>query len=322
MGRFIVIVLALGGAITGTLALLDRPSPPQVNAPSASASDPLDQALLTRARDVFRSEAQPVLKDFEERLRTIERLQEEIGRSVAVAESIVEDARLAGGSGGKGLDQEALGPLRGRIEEQRIRLTTLISALDALTERVAAVEARPPEVIREIVREGGAAPSGGSSDRGSSDAPTLPPEDEPDPVATQAEIAQALNDLYGQDVGVVFRAMELVRKHKIFAAVPRLLEILANHKAVFARQAAAATLGALEAADGVVGLLDALVDSENRVGQQAFRSLRDITGIEQELDPTARVAERRRMRGVIQQWWRMHEDEVRARLGQPKKDAE
>lgn len=316
MGRIIVIVLALCGAITGTLALLTRPQAPAGTTQPERTSDPLDQALLTRARDLFRSEAQPVVKDIEERLRTIERLQEEIGRSVAVAEAIVEDARLAGAGGGKGVDQEALGPLRSRIEEQRIRVGTLLQALDALTERVAAVEARPPEVIREVATGGGAPTDTGPR------VPTLPPGEQPDAGVTQAEIASALNDLHQEALPVVFRAIELVRKHKIMAAVPRLLEILGNHKAVFARQAAAAALGDLEAADGVLGLLDGMVDEEGSVGQQAFRSLKTITGIEEDLDPTARIRERRRMRGVIQQWWRMHEDEVRARLGQPKKDGE
>lgn len=315
MGRYTVWLLAAVGAVTGVLALV-RGTPQAVSptAPEARA-DPLDQALLTRARDLFRSEAQPVVKDIEERLRAVERLQEQIGQSVAVAEAIVEDARLAGGSGA-GVGKEALGPLRSSLEEQRIRLAALVKAVDELTERVAALEARPPEIIREVAAGGGPVADTGPR------VPTLPKDPEPDVEATQEEIARALNDLHQEDVSVVFRAIELVRKHKILAAVPRLLDILKAHKSAFARTAAAAALGEMESADSVPGLLDAMVDEEGQVGQQAFRSLRLITGFAEDMDPTARIRERRRMRGVVQQYWRVHEDEVRARLGQPKKDAE
>jgi hypothetical protein len=309
MRQIVVLVLAAYGALAGTWALLGRSGPEPAAATADAPAAALDRELLTRARELFRADLRPVLLDVEERLRAIERLQVRIGESLAEAEAIVESTqRTDAGAIARAL--ENLGPLRSGVEEQRLRLGGILKSIEEMTTRIQALEERPA-VIREVAGPG-AAPVVEPGPR----VPTLPDAADEDPRVSQAAIAKALADLQETELAVVFKAIEAVRKYRVMAAVPRLGEIMATSKTTFARQAAAAALGDLEACDAVPALLDALLDEESVVAQQAFRSMRAITGFAEELDPLARIRERRRMRGVAQQWWRMHEKEVRERLGQ------
>ena len=78
----------------------------------------------------------------------------------------------------------------------------------------------------------------------------------------------------------------------------------------------------MKVCDAMEALADALIDSAPAVAQQANRSILAITGFDADLSPTARIRERRRARTAVYGWWRMHEQEVRDRLGQPKATGE
>ncbi len=308
MERIVLWLVALVGAVAGIVALLQGGGGAPPAEPVAKAN-PIDQALITRAVQVFRDEARPVLKDIEERLRAIERIQQKIGENVRVAEALVTDANRYSSSAGGGsatLDKEALAPLRSSIDELRARTEAALKPLDGLEARLKALEARPVHVVRDG--------AGGPTEPTGPQLPTLPVES--GPTATPEEIERAMADLQSDQLATLFGAIETLRGNRVVAAVPRLAEILKSHKDNFARSAAAAALGTIRSPDGIKALIEGIIDDDSLVGQQAFRSFREVTGYAEELDPTAGKRERRRARDSAASWWKTHEIEVRERLSQ------
>jgi hypothetical protein len=284
---------------------------PPASEPFLSAehsSDEQVRQVLYEARKLLQDQVADTLKDIDWRLSRIESLREATEDGLEAAERTATEA----GSNAFGR-LEAMEARLAAMGQGGEELNALRATLGALAERLQAVEERPAQIIREVGGGGGAAKP---VDEGPK-RPTLPGAAAKDPALVAQEVEKAKTDIQSDDLNVVFPAIEKVREHRILEAVPRLIEILGAFPEEFGRTAAAAALGRMEIADAVSALADAVTDKSSMVAQQANKSIRQITGFDSELSPSARVRERRTVRNKIKEWWRAHEAEVRARLGQP-----
>ena len=133
-------------------------------------------------------------------------------------------------------------------------------------------------------------------------------------------VAKAIRALESRDADEAFLAAKRLGALGLRRAVAPLERTLRMHADPDVRTAAAQALGALRAADAVDALISALTDKDVLVAFAAERSLWRITGQRPEV-PLARAedhGDRIRAQKAWRAWWRAHEDEVRARLSQPR----
>ena len=262
---------------------------------------------MDRARLESREEIQPKLAELEAWKGRVEAIRSEMQDELADLDQWIEEtAQLSSG----GLDD-----LKQRLrtfEGIGVKLQELGLRIDDLTTRVKAVEERPA-VIREVIREtvGPAKPTGPK-------VPTLPEEEKEDPAVVQQKVAKAMADLTSDEAGKLWAAINTIRKYEVLEAAPRLITILQEHKNILMRRTAAQALGAIHSADAVIPLTDAMAARDDALGQIANQAVKDITGFDSGLEDGARIKARRRAKNAVIAWWRKHEDDVRAKLGQPK----
>lgn len=319
----LVVLLAVYAAAVST-ALLYKASqastPGSAHGPEATGAflDPGDSSdeqvrqVLFEARKLLQDQIAKTLADVDWRLSRIESLRAATEDGLEVAERTATEAGRTTYARLAAVDKRLKG--MGRTVE---RLAELRATLTSMDERLKTVETRPAQIIREV---GGA--SSARKDEPKVRKPlvrTLPGPTRKDPEVVRAEVEQARRDLASTELSVLFPAIEKVREHRVLDAVPRLIEILGTFPKEFGRSAAAGALGRMLIADAVPALADAVVDKSSMVAQQANKAVREITGFNSEMSPSARVRERRTIRSRIKEWWRMHEQEVRERLHQPRK---
>ena len=281
--------------------------------PFLDAEDPADEQVrqvLYEARQLLREQVAETLQDIDWRLSRIESLREATEEGLEAAERTATEAGSSAHTKLSSIESQldAMGKSAAELAETR-------KALAALEARLKAVEERPAQVIREVAPAGTAAPAKPKPPEPK--VPTLPVGPKKDPAVVAAEVAKAREDIMSKELNVIFPAIEKIREHRVLDLVPRLLEILATFPEEFGRTAAAAALGRMQIADAVPALAEAVTDKSGMVAQQANKSVRQITGFDTEMSPSARVRERRTVRNRIKEWWRTHEKEVRERLGQP-----
>ncbi len=308
----IAVLLALYAAAVSTYLLLEARKgggSAQTQSSASSAGHPDLRKLMGEARSLMRAEVKETLRNIDWRLGRMDELSKSMQAGLLAAQSTAEDAADANYGKLETLEEVVQGFGRSTAELAKIRVE-----FATLRERMQALEERPAQVIREIVRGGGPTPAKKSGP----DRKRLPVAERKDPKVVAAEVAKARQGIKSDDLEVLFPAIEKIREHRVLDAVPRLIEILASHKDEFGRAACAAALGKMLVADAVPALTEALVDKSELVAQQANKSLREITDFDTELSATAGIRKRRTARNKMKEWWRSHEDEVRGRLGQPK----
>ena len=314
MQKTVVLLLALYAAAVSTLLLLGMVGPKAATTAGAGADgahDPggadLRKAITEAKRQAQKVYQANVLKQ-EARLARHNELVEEMAERLKDLDTWIEDLsrRNAGGMDAIVKDLEALRPMAEQYKG-------LLANLQALEKRVKEVEDRPP-VVREIIKTTGPAKP---TEPTKPDVPTLPIKKEEDPAVVQEKIAKAMQGLASNKLAQLWPAIETMRKYKVKAAAPRLIEILQTSKEKFAKQAAATALGEIQWADAVLPLADALKDDPG-VAQLASKAILKITGFDPELSHSARAKERTRARNAVIAWWRGNEETVRQRLGQPK----
>lgn len=316
-------ILALYAAGVATWWLVDgrgatAPGPAAVRVAGGDAGAEQLRLLMTEARRRLRAEIKDMVKDVDLRLSRIESLRKSMDAGLAATQEAAEGAAEGSFSKLEEMTQElqAVKAEVGGLKALAKPLASLEGRVKAFEERIADLEARPLQ----------AQPPSEGSARGTKpeppsepERPKLPTEPQKDPDQVRREREQALRDIRSDDLDVLFPAIEKIREHRVMDAVPRLLEILQSYKDEFGRTAAAAALGRMEVCDAVPALAEALVDKSSLVAQQAHKAIVQITRIDSHLSPTARIRERRSVRNKVKEWWQSHEDEVRARLGQPRK---
>lgn len=312
MQKTVLALLALYAATVSTLLLLGVIGPAGSGAAQATGvrddGSGVDvRKAITEAKRQAQQVYQANVVKQEARLARHNQLVEEMAERLKDLDTWIEDLsrRNAGGMDAIARDLASLRPLAQRLQE-------LVAAMAVVEKRVKAVEDRPP-VVREIVKTAPARPT----EPAKPDVPTLPVKKAEDPSVVQEKIAKAMQGLASDKLAQLWPAIETMRKYKVKAAAPRLIEILQTSKEKFAKQAAATALGEIQWADAVLPLADALKDDAG-VAQLASKAIFRITGYDPELSHSARAKERTRARNAVVAWWRGNEDAVRERLGQPK----
>lgn len=278
------------------------------------SSDAQVRKVMAEARALLRSEIEATLKNVDWRLARIEALRASMEEGVEAAERTATEAGQANYGKLEAMQEEVDGFAKA-VES----LAALRKTLAGLETRLKEVEERPPQVIREVAAAA-AQPGKKAADAPKAFEPKIPALPGParkSPEVVAAEIAKAREDILSKDLAVLWGAIEKVRQHKVMDAVPRLIEIMSSFPEELGRSNAAAALGHMQVADAVPALTEALVDKSGLVAQQANKSIRQITGFDTQMSPSARVRERRTIRSRVKEWWRAHEEEVRKRLGQP-----
>jgi HEAT repeat protein len=215
----------------------------------------------------------------------------------------------------------------GKLEELDAQMTTQVASVDKLEKQLGSVEALAGRVkALELRPVASAAPATPAPSRPIEEPKVeMPNAPAKDPEVVKKEIAKALADLDSGDPNVIYPAITVLKDYRTVEAVPRLGALLwpedKQNPDVFTRQAAAAALGAIKSVEGVPVLIQAIADRADMVSQQANKSFRQITEHDTELSPKARVQEKKKIVSAAFEWWSRHEDEVRARLGQPKAGA-
>ena len=306
-------ILALYAAAVGTFLLLDRRDAggPGSVAPEAAPGSADVRQVLAEVRSLWREELKGTLKDVNWRFAEMDKLRQSMAEGLEAMQQASEDAAQANYGMLETMkeDVERFGKATANVE-------TMVARLEALEKRLKAVEDRPAQVIRETIlkSDGTATPTKGSEP----ERRTLPTGPKKDPAVVEKEIAEAKKGLASDDLDVLFPAIEKIREYRVLEVVPRLVEILANHKDEFGRMAAASALGDMRAADGVLPLAEALVDKSALVADQANKAIRQITDHDTGLVSGAGIRRRRAARNKLKEWWRDHEAEIRTALGQPK----
>lgn len=141
------------------------------------------------------------------------------------------------------------------------------------------------------------------------------PAPDPQRAAAVKKWIDALKDSNGE---VVFTATIELGKLKDLSATDPLIHVLEKHNELWPRLGAATSLGDLRAVKSVPALIVALQDKEELVRSAAANALRGIT--EQDFDYVQGLSrsQRTKIQGRYKRWWGEHEDELRARLQQPK----
>ncbi len=282
--------------------------------------------------------------------------QEDVRASGARLERIVEDGRRADREATQAAVNAAVAGAADRLtDQQRNGLSLLSGKLDGYaTEQSRRIEgledkigraARMLEEVRDLAaRSGTPTPTPAPDAAMGSEAPPAVPPSAPTPapaapapgagpvpapgappVATDPEGAKrhkeafekAIRKLRDPDNGIAFSATYDLRDLRDLAATPFLVETLKGHKDYYVRMGAATALGELKACDAVTPLLDGLDDKDDIVQQAAAEALTTITGQDQRWVVGLTKKERRAKRDEWAKWWKEHESEVRARLGQP-----
>lgn len=194
-------------------------------------------------------------------------------RIEAVERAIEEDSRAAAD----------------RRERLAADLALLRRDIEALAERVAALESAPPAGPAA----GGAAATGDGARQG-------------EPFWTPL-----LSGLEDEDAGARWNAVTMLGESGDPAVVPHLLPMLADED-VFVRMAAARVLGDLGSPHAIAGLIDALEDAEAAVRDAAITSLRVLTGEDHGFDPLASPAARAKRVSAWRKWWAKAKDELLA----------
>jgi hypothetical protein len=321
--KTIMVLLTLYAAGVATWLLVEKRDAAET--PTASGGRPSSddgryedlRTVMDEARRQARKEVKAVVKDVDRRLARIESLRKSMDEGLAATQEAAEGAARGSYSKLEEMERE-LRVAKGELVRLQVlikRIGPLQRQVKAFEERIAALEARP--AVAPPTPAAGDTPT-----EKPKPAPTRPDDlkTEPEKGSEQIrrEIEQARRDLQSDDLDVLFPAIEKVRQHRVMDAVPRLLQILAGYKDEFGRTAAAAALGRMEVCDAVAPLAEALKDRSTLVSQQAHKAIVQITKMESHLSPTARAREKRAVSTRVKEWWRKHEDEVRARLGQPK----
>lgn len=310
----LAIIVALYAAVVGTYLLFDRQGSghggERMVVESAGSEDV--RTMLAEVRQLWREELKGTLQDINWRFAEMDTLRKSMEDGLQAMQKASEDSAQANYGMLETMreDVERFGKAAGNVEK-------VVARLEALEKRLKAVEDRPPQIIREtILKEtGSTAPSTKGSEPERRKLPTGPKKD---PAVVAKEVAEARKGLEADDMDMLFPAIEKIREHRVMDAVPRLIQILKTHKDEFGRMAAASALGDMRAADAVIPLAEALVDRSELVSDQANKAIRQITDYDTQLAATAGIRRRRAARNKVKEWWRSHEAEVRATLGQPK----
>ena len=265
------------------------------------------RSLMRDVRERLDEAVKEKQKNIDWRIARLEKLQGTLDAGIASVQEAAEGAAQANygtleamredlkrfGTAGQGLDKA-------------------LARLGALEARLEALEKRPPQVIREIVKE--VAGSSGPGEAPGANRPRLPVGPQRDPAEVAAEVAKAKVDLQSDDAAILFGAIDKIREHRVLDALPRLLELLASHEQEIIRGNAAAALGKMKTADAVPSLGEALLDKSELVAMEANKAIRMLTDFDTELPPSAGLRRRREARNKFKEWWRDHELEVRRAL--------
>jgi hypothetical protein len=316
VAKLALLLAVLAAAAAGYAAL--RPLPAPAPATHATSDGGPDDAVVRLAKDAARKEADArhaeALADVDKRMVKLDQLLKQVGQAIAEARRLGEASADAVAARVDTVERDARQAIRALRAEVEARGARGPAPSAAGTDG----EIRPPSP-----EPGPAEPEPASEPEPEEPEPTAPAAP-PVPAAPamseaeRAEIQKALTDLEGNDVAVLFTAMETLRKKKVREAGPRLVKILGAHKDGFARMAAATALGGIGIADGMDALIEALVDEDSSVATQASKAIRQITGQDLDFSAKAGIRERRKAKSEMKQWWKDHEQEVRERLGQPK----
>lgn len=322
MSKFVVLLTVYAAAVASFLLydhLRVRNAPAQGVADrafldSAQSSDAQVRKLMAEARELLRDEIKATLKNVDWRLARIEALRTSMEEGLEATERTATEAGQANYGKLEAMQEEV-----NAFGQAARSLADLQKTLTALEARLKEVEERPAQVIREVAS---AAASSGKKTAEAPKAvepkiPILPGPARKSPEVIKAEIEKARKDIQSEELTVLWGAIEKIRQHRVLDAVPRLIEIMSTFREELGRSNAAAALGHMQIADAVPALAEALVDKSDLVAQQANKSIRQITGFDSQMSPSARVRERRTIRGRVKEWWRANEAEVRQRLGQP-----
>jgi HEAT repeat protein len=134
----------------------------------------------------------------------------------------------------------------------------------------------------------------------------------PDPEKLKKELETALRGLTSKDENVLSNAIETLRMKKAVEGVPALNALLLNVKVdSFTRMSAAAALGDIGSPDAVDSLIEAFVDEDFGVAQQAAKSVFKLTGYDAKMTDSPGIRERRAKKSLAKEWWKKHEAEVR-----------
>lgn len=322
MSKFVVLLSVYAAAVASFL-LYDHLKVP--NAPargvadrafldSAQSSDVQVRKLMAEARGLLRDEIKETLKNVDWRLARIEALRASMEEGLEATERTATEAGQANYGKLEAMQEEV-----NAFGQAARSLADLQQTLSALEARLKDVEERPAQVIRQVA-SAGASPGKKTADAPKAFEPKIPILPGParkSPEVIKAEIEKARKDIQSEELTVLWGAIEKIRQHRVLDAVPRLIEIMSSFSEELGRSNAAAALGHMQIADAVPALAEALVDKSALVAQQANKSIRQITGFDSQMSPSARVRERRTIRGRVKEWWRANEAEVRQRLGQP-----
>jgi Skp family chaperone for outer membrane proteins len=256
------------------------------------AVDALERRMQEALQKSLATRDERMWKEIDTRLKRLDALRAEWTDALQKAQKSAENAAHENTGKLEELDQ-VVGSHASSLEKGA-------QALEALAAKVKVLEARPAAPAQPAPAAGPKpAPAAPIPDP---NLPAMPGAPVEPPDVIKAKVDKALAELDQTDPERLYPAITVAQKYKVLEAVPKLTKLLHPdpHPDFFTRQAAAAALGDMRACDAVRVLAEALLDKDF------------------ELSPQARPIERRKVRGDILEWWTNHEDEVRARLKQPK----
>lgn len=264
--------------------------------------------------------------------RRTRELEDELAR---VGASIDERARLAssGLANEMRAANEGFGEVRGSVGDLERRLDesakeraaahdALRAEVEQLSARMVAIDTvesaleRHETELEDLTRLGSTlrAELDGVSDR--MDEPVAAADPAADPAAASAPGAADapawvswLADLSSPDSGTRWQAVQSLGATGDPSVATHLLPMLGDSD-IFVRMAAARILGELGAVDAIPGLIDALEDPEMSVREQAFVSLRKVSGQSLPFDPDGKDVDRAKRVKAWREWWDRARDEL------------
>jgi hypothetical protein len=303
-----IAVLALGA---GAFALLRGPAAGTAEGGERALDDAGRREVRTIAREEARLQAIDALKEADARLVRVDELRKQMEKGV---EEVQRAAKAASEARAGDLDE-----LEERIQTAADDVKKLFGAQGT---EIAGVKEELEKVRTLAATAASRPPPGEAKPEPAAPAPVIPSQPPPalagrDPEQVAKDVEQATANLDSPTLTTVFAAIEVLRRNRVVAAVPKLISVLVKHKEAFARGAAATALGDIASVEGIEPLAEALVDKDPMVAQQAGKALKMMTGYDLQISARAGIQERRQARTDFKEWWKEHEGEVRPRLVQP-----
>lgn len=317
MTKLALLLAVLANGLAGYLFFTrgGERGPATVAAASGNADvDALARRTQEEVRKVVAAHDERFQSDMERRLRELEALRAQWTEAVQKAQKSAEGSAHYNTGKIEEIDQQ-VNTTWANVEKQSQSVETLAARVKALESRPVTPAAAPGPAAGPVAP----APTPAAPPPDPS-APPMPNQPAEDPAVVQQKVDKALLDLDQTDPEKLYPAITVVQKYKAMQAVPKLVKLLVPepHADFFTRQAATAALGEMRACDAIPALADTLLDKAMMVAQQANKSIRLITEYDTQMSPQARKIERTKARADVLEWWGRHEEEVRARLKQPK----